>query len=148
MGTPGSKEQELLLAAISLDRTMDVRILEILAETVDWESLFRMAVQQGIFSLLYHRLMIMGESLVPVEVKARWNKVLQANLQHNLRRSWKMAQFVDLLAENEIECLVLKGPAIALQVYGELALRAFSDIDILIRQKDFSAVYDLLIQSG
>ena len=55
---------------------------------------------------------------------------------------------VNLLADNGVEHVVLKGPIFALQAYHNLSLRQFSDLDILIHPKDFPKVYDLLEASG
>jgi hypothetical protein len=62
--------------------------------------------------------------------------------------AWKLVQFVDFLSSKGIEIIVLKGPVFALQAFGDLAMRQYSDLDVLIHAEDFSTVYELLCQSG
>ena len=49
-------------------------------------------------------------------------------------------QAVDLLARHGVECVTIKGPAFAAQAYGDTALRASADVDLLVRRRDLAAV--------
>lgn len=141
-------EQELVLAAISLDQSGDDRLSKLLHSELEWSRLFEITIRHGIFPLFYTRIMPLAEKLIPSDELVRWNHTLNVSTQCNLRLAWKLVPCVDLLSENAVDSLVLKGPAYALQVYGELALRPYTDLDILIRPGEFSRVYDLLSQSG
>ena len=77
----------------------------------------------------------------------RWKALFHAHTQNNLRLTWKLVECTELLSNNGIECIVLKGPVYAIQAYGDLTLRQFSDLDILIHQVDFPKAYNLLEQS-
>jgi hypothetical protein len=141
-------EQELILACISLARSKEKRIYEILEGSLDWSRLFEIAAQQGIFPLIHRKLMALAETQIPPEDKIHWQKTSEDITKRNLRLTWKLVQFVELLSDHEIECVILKGPAFALQAYGDITLRQFSDLDILIHENDFPRVYDLLLQFG
>jgi hypothetical protein len=59
-----------------------------------------------------------------------------------------LLRILALLSENRIETVPFKGPALAVQAYGDLSLRTISDLDFLVHTKDFPAVYDMIIRSG
>ena len=92
--------------------------------------------------------MALAEKQIPLEEIKRWKELLKINTQKNLRLTWKLIKCVELLANNGIECVVLKGPIYAMQAYGAVTLRQYADLDILIHQIDFPKTYDLLEQSG
>ena len=71
-----------------------------------------------------------------------------ANTLRNLRLSQRLLQVIGLLEEARIECMAYKGPATALQAYGDTALRQFTDLDLLIHPEDFARVYAVLLQAG
>jgi hypothetical protein len=58
----------------------------------------------------------------------------------------ELIKIIHLLRENEIEALAFKGPALSQIAYGDITLRQFGDLDILIRKKDRSKMIALLIQ--
>jgi hypothetical protein len=53
-----------------------------------------------------------------------------------------------LLQEQGIPVLAYKGPALAMSVYGDLALRQYQDIDLVIRVRDLTKTMDLLMRRG
>jgi hypothetical protein len=60
--------------------------------------------------------------------------------------SAELIHIIKLLNENNIEALAFKGPALSQMAYGDITLRQFGDLDILIRKKDRSKMMDLLLQ--
>jgi hypothetical protein len=53
-----------------------------------------------------------------------------------------------MFESNGIPAIPYKGPALAGSVYGDLALRQFSDLDILVQKQDVLKARDLLVSSG
>ena len=51
-------------------------------------------------------------------------------------------------ARDGIRAVPFKGPALAEVAYGDIALRTFSDLDILVRERDILNVKELLIAGG
>jgi hypothetical protein len=141
-------EQKLVLACVSLDRGKDECIRDILKRELDWQYLSQIALQQGVFPLFYQRLKAAAERQIPSAEIAHYNHWFHANTQNCYRLSWKLIQFADLLSSKGIETIVLKGPVIALQAFGDIALRRYTDLDVLIHEEDFPRVYELLCQSG
>jgi hypothetical protein len=67
-------------------------------------------------------------------------------------RNYRLAkEAVDLtlfLQERGIPALAYKGPVVALAAYGDLALRQYQDIDLVIRRRDLLEAVDLLVRRG
>jgi len=60
----------------------------------------------------------------------------------------QLIKVLELLANAGIEAMPFKGPALAVQAYGDLSMRSFSDLDIVIHRRDFEKVYINLVKSG
>src|SRR5580698_3772432 len=67
-------------------------------------------------------------------------------------RNYRLAQEVfdlaSLLQEQRIPVLAYKGPVVAMAAYGDLALRQYQDIDLVIRDRDLPKTMDLLMHRG
>jgi hypothetical protein len=55
---------------------------------------------------------------------------------------------IELLSANGIAVIAFKGLALSIQAYGDLSLRNFCDLDLLIQTKDFHKIYDVLTSAG
>jgi len=143
-----SPEQELVLASIRLDRTMDTRIGELLQQELDWAGLLQYAHLHNVLPLLYERLKALGAERAHPEGLSRLKALNLRIAQRNLRLNHKLAAVIQLLSSHGIASVVFKGPVLALQAYGNLSLRTFEDLDILVHEEDIERLYDLLIQSS
>jgi Uncharacterised nucleotidyltransferase len=141
-------EFKLMRACISLDQRRDKRIYEILDITINWSRFYILSTQHGIFPICCKQLLSLKDAHLPPEAILKWEEAFETNTQNNLRLSWKLIHCLELLSKNGIESIVLKGPVFAIQIYRDITLRQFSDLDILIHQTDFSKVYEILLQSG
>jgi len=141
-------EQELVLNSIRLDRTKDGRICELLQNELNWPFVLQIAEYNRVLPLLYQSLKTVGQEHVPAEVMASMEQVYQANGRRTLRLALKLLHLQDLLNSQEIDCIPFKGPALAIQAYGDLYLRYFTDLDILVHKRDIPRIYYLLAESG
>ena len=57
-----------------------------------------------------------------------------------LKLSGEMENISELFMENNIRSLFLKGPVIALDLYGDVSLRTSKDLDILLSINDLDKV--------
>ena len=142
------KELELVITCISLDPLKEMRIDQILDNTLDWSKFMQIANQQGVLPICCQQVINHSDHRIQSDTIDSCNEIIRVNHQKNLRLAWKLVECVNLLADHGIEHVVLKGPIFAVQAYPNLSLRQFSDLDILIHPKDFSKVYDLLEASG
>jgi hypothetical protein len=140
-------EVELLLtcARASLNESRRARIKELGTEDLDWDYLLQLADRHGLQPLLHWHLNEVCAADVPERhvqsLRVAFQRVSALNifLTHELRR------LLSLFAENNITAVPYKGPALALQLYGNVALRQFSDLDIMVHPRDVLSARDLLL---
>jgi hypothetical protein len=59
-----------------------------------------------------------------------------------------LVELLELLASHGILAMPIKGPALAISAYGDLALREFGDLDIVVRPEEFDSALALLAGVG
>jgi len=72
----------------------------------------------------------------------------QAIACRNMLMSAELIRIMKLLETNGIEALAFKGPTLTQRLYGDITLRQFGDLDILIRKKDIYKIDALLKEQG
>lgn len=141
-------EQELLLWSIRVDHAKDHRIAEILITKIDWTYVRETAILHGIIPLLYKRLKEDMVNLVPPDELSELRTLFMANAVNNLRMTQQLIKVLDLLGEASVEAMPFKGPGLAVQAYGDLSMRSFCDLDILIHKDDLKKVCNILRATG
>jgi hypothetical protein len=126
----------------------DERIRELLHEHIDWTYLLRLASQHGLRPLLYRRLKATCPELVPHPHLEN----LRAHVQHTVARNMllqaELFELLRALASEGIPVLPHKGPVLAEAAYGNLSLREFTDLDIVVRRRDVARTTALLLAHG
>ncbi len=142
-------EQQVLLWCIRVDSAQDHLVRDRLARGLDWSRLLDTARDHGLLPLLHTRLSTLAGDAVPAEPRARLTSLYVTNALNNLRLLQRLLQVLTLLSQRGIPAIPVKGVSLALQAYGDVALRHFVDLDILIpRPDDFFAVYEALVEDG
>jgi hypothetical protein len=72
----------------------------------------------------------------------------RANAIRNLYLTAELLRLLRLLDAQGIRAVPLKGPALAQSLYGDLALREFGDLDVLVQETDLRKARDLLEAQG
>lgn len=143
-------EIELLLCCTRthIDEPNAERIKTLLQENIDWEYLIQIASRHGLLSLLYWSLKTTGSEFVP-QSQLNWlQDYFYSNNRHNFALTKELLKLLRLFEVNKITALPFKGPILAASLYGNVALRLISDLDILVHERDFSRSVDLLISQG
>jgi len=98
--------------------------------------------------LLYWHLHRVCPHTVPAAVLDDLRSRFQQNARRNLTLTAELRAVLELLANHRIAAIPYKGPMLASFVYGNLALRQFTDLDILVHKSDVLRAKDLLISRG
>lgn len=143
-------EVELLLRCTRtyINNTNAERIKTLLQEDVDWEYLLEIATRHGLTSLLYWNLKITGAEFIPQSQLSWLQNYFYINNRRNFALTKELLKLLQLFEDNKITALPFKGPILAASVYGNVALRLISDLDILVHERDFSRAVELLISQG
>src|SRR5260370_38643204 len=72
----------------------------------------------------------------------------QDNTRNSVQLTAELFRLLDLFAREGIQVLPFKGPTLAMAAYGNLALRQFTDLDLLIRKEDVLRARGILLENG
>lgn len=115
---------------------------------VDWGVVIQLADAHAVIPIVYPALKHETPSSIPeaaiTEVAARF----QANARNNLALTAELLKILALLAADRITAIPLKGPMLAFQAYGNLSLRTFSDLDLLVSRADVPRALRVLVANG
>lgn len=141
-----SPEAELLVCCVSTDFSANLaeQVKALTAKKLDWDLLLKMARIQNIRPLTYWRLKTICSDLVPEAVLSNLQVFFNRNLHRNLKATAELISILNLLGSQGITAIPYKGPALTTLAYGNLGLREFIDLDILVRTADVWRVRDLL----
>ncbi len=68
--------------------------------------------------------------------------------QRNMLMSAELLSIMKLLKVNDIEALAFKGPTLSQMAYGDITLRQYGDLDILIKEVDHPKMMDLMLKEN
>jgi Uncharacterised nucleotidyltransferase len=124
-----------------------VRNLVPQTDTLDWELVGHLALAHGVAPLL-HQAWKGAAGSIPLALLARLEQVRQQTLRYGVVGMWQRDDVVETLQRAGVPCLVLKGAALARYWYGDLSLRSFSDIDLLLALDDIDRGRQALLAAG
>jgi Uncharacterised nucleotidyltransferase len=139
-------EKQLLIACARrhMTRAAEERIREISAGRIDWEYLLRVAAENGALPLLSLHLPEISNSAFSSEQFEELKLAARAAGLRSLHLSAELVRVVEALCSEKIAVWPYKGPVIAMQAYGDLALRTFEDLDIIVLQRDIYRAHGVL----
>ena len=118
--------------------------LALLAAPLDWDKLYRQAVEQEIFPLVYQNLSDLGFPGVPAAVRDNLRHLVTRNCLRNTLLTSELRRVLELFNHAGIAAIPLKGLPLAESLYGEAALRVCSDIDVLVPRLQVNAALGVL----
>ena len=138
----------LACARTAVDDRQAAQITTLATAKLDWERLVYLGIGHGVVPLLHRSLSTIRPAGVPPGVLDRLRNEAQGIAGRNVVLATELVALLDLLSANGVTAMPYKGPALACQVYGDLHLRSFIDIDILVRQGDVFKVRTILTAHG
>ena len=114
-------------------------------------TLIGLANQHGVIPLVYKTLKKLDEKNLLNATGYMLHAFQDAYMQiarRNMLMSAELLRIMKLLEENGIEALAFKGPALAQQAYGDITMRQFGDLDILVNEEKIVAAGDILSAHG
>ena len=147
---PLRPEEDLLLccARTRVDAERAERISTLLVREIDWPYLLRLAHPHGVLPLLYRHLERLGGDRVPGVILDQLRERFVRNARSNLRLTGELLRLLQRFESHGISLVPLKGPVLAAALYGDLSLRPFRDLDLLVRKQDVASAKALLLADG
>lgn len=142
-------EEELILccARTSLDTEIEIKIGELIDNNVDWDMLITKASYHHLIPLLYLNLKNFEEK-VPEDVLDYMQNYFHINARKNLKLMGQLLKIIKVFKMNNISAIPYKGPLLAINIYRNLALRVFDDLDVFFEKDSLPIVKKILIQEG
>src|ERR1700752_175268 len=143
-------EHELLLCCARTEASAHIatRLRELAGNKIDWEYLFLLARRHSIVPLLYLQLERHASDLVPPEHLNQLKKRYLENVARNALLTAELCRVIGLFAGAGIDAIPYKGPVLALFAYGNIALRRFVDLDVIVRKSDVLKAREILLAEG
>jgi hypothetical protein len=108
---------------------------------IDWDYFYNLAEWHGLRPLAFRQLKIQKPpGLGPKQFSRWWASQLQTTAG-NLSKLLELERIVRSLAEVGVSAIPFKGPTLALQLFGDVTLREFDDLDLLVRVEDIPVAY-------
>jgi hypothetical protein len=128
------------------EKTEQIRTL--IRNGIDWSFLIEAAVRHGLVPALYKQFESNQMDEVPQDALIRLRDDFRKNALWNLGRTRELFKLLDLFAAKGIRAIPYKGPILAQQVYGDLSLRQFDDLDIFVHKEDVLRTKKVLLTEG
>jgi hypothetical protein len=139
-------QQEILrlCARKAMDAEPRERLGTLIRSLDDFDGLIAASAAHGITPLLCQHLESAAGGSMPVGWRDRLRAEFQRNSRRNLFLTVELFKVLDAFEACGIRAIPHKGPALAAQAYGDIALRQFNDLDLVLRQSEIPAAHDVL----
>ncbi|SEC07680.1 nucleotidyltransferase family protein [Paenibacillus sp. GP183] len=143
------KELTLLLSIMKMEKgeSLPSHIKQWVDE-IDWDYFLTLVSHHRVYPVIYKKLRNIDETWIPNYVIQTLRIDYQKNTFQMLQLSAEMENLCKLFSEPNIRCLILKGPVLAADLYGDISLRTSRDLDILIPIYDLDHAEELLGRLG
>ena len=116
---------------------------------IDWNIFLKKARNEGVSPLVFSRLPGLAEHYdIPEYVAEELKKDYYLSATKNALIFEELKKVLGLFNQSKLQIIVMKGAALAETIYGNLALRPMSDIDLLVKKEDLHQVDELLKKLG
>ncbi|MEZ4747626.1 MAG: nucleotidyltransferase family protein [Calditrichia bacterium] len=115
---------------------------------LNWQHVLYLAKRHRLTAILHGYLTSHPEMQPPELLTKALNSYCLAQTRQHLLKAGELRQIITATQSNGITIIPYKGPVFGETAYGSLALREFSDLDLLVQPKDLPAVTDILSKQG
>lgn len=144
LATDFSRELKLLISIITDGCDKDKELLR----NIQWGEFLDLTEHHRLFPIVYKKLKNQSLYPVPSQVLLTLEAWYKRNTFHMLHLCAEMEMVSRWFLEKEVECLFLKGPLLANEIYGNTSMRTSKDLDILIKLSDLEKVNQILLENG
>jgi hypothetical protein len=113
-------------------------------EKLDWEEMLQISFRHKVFPLVYKAV----NKFIPVKYQALYDQKYFDILKNKKIWMLELDRILKLAEQNNIDVVLLKGPALAKIIYDNIYDRQFGDIDLLVKETDMIKMYYLLHDIG
>lgn len=141
-------EHELLLLCAHRGSPPAIRerVAALARSANDWDYLLLLARRHALLPLLYKGLE--NADGVPADFRAKLREEFRKNATRNTLLAGELTRLARLFEAEGLPLLAYKGPALALAAFGDITLRRYVDLDVIVRHGDARRAGELLQTLG
>lgn len=114
----------------------------------DWHGFTALVDRHRANPLVHMRLQRVAADIVPDAVLQQLRLRREQNLRRVLGMTSELVRLLNLFTAESIPAIPLKGPVLALQLYGDIGLRQMRDLDVLVEPDKIDLADRLLQEQG
>jgi len=114
------------------------KIIEIQRKSLDWDLFLRKSRENGISAVIYSKLKEIKKDCpyIPSFIFIELKKDYFLNATKNTLIFEELGKVLETFRKAGLQAIVLKGAVLAEKMYGNLALRPMTDVDLLVKKED------------
>jgi hypothetical protein len=150
MGITTSPETAVLVngARLNVDAERARAMAARLRAGINWDLLVTRARRHGLVPLLHRNLQKVDTRAAPVDALQKLESVAELMRANNLIMAAELLTALRVLERAGVIAVPYKGPALAAYLTGDMSLRQFADLDLLVHPRDMSRARDVLIEQA
>lgn len=145
-----SAEWQLLLACARtrLTPAQQEQIAALVPTVTNWPGFLQLVDRQAVTPLVWRSLTSGREINLPETVHVGLRQRVEHNTYQALLLAAELARLVRRFEQAGIRVIPLKGPVLAVQLYGDLALRQAGDLDLFVDPQRFDEAERIVLELG
>jgi hypothetical protein len=120
----------------------------LLQADLDWNYLLQAAARHGVWPLLLHHLEPLPADCIPATVRETLREAVRGYSVHAQKHVGILHQLLEAFRASGLDLIPYKGPVLGARLFGDFALRQFSDLDLLVRREEAQAASACLQAQG
>jgi len=145
---PDAVASLLLCTRTPVDGDMAKRVLALARSEPEWEALLTAANEHSVMPVFCKNLEAYAGEALASSWRQRFNEEFLRNSCRNLALTAELFRLLEAFESHGVCASPYKGPVLAAQAYKDVALRQFSDLDIMVPQRQIAAAHDALLGLG
>lgn len=141
-----SKELKLLL--LLMKTSIHKKVNSEWFTGINWSHFLELVRHHRVYPIIFKSLKETSKDWIPPHILEALRQEYHRNTFMMLHLSGEMEQVSRLFSEHKIRPLFLKGPVIAVDLYGDVSLRTSCDLDVLVPIDDLGRTEELLVNLG
>ena len=134
-------------ASVEVNENLQNILISSSKQVVDWDFVITFSIHNNLIAFVYINTSKYCSEFVPEEILKKLKGYYIGILSRNLFLTGALLKILELFNKNDIFAVPFKGPVLAESIYKDVALRTFSDLDILISKNDAIKTYKLLLEN-
>lgn len=141
------RQAQILLTVANTSGTPPIEessLAQLCGDHSDWDAAIKLAAEHGMLTHLYRAV----DGHVPGDFGQSLKDMYRRHTFRNMASIRQLLSLVGKCQSEQIPVLPFKGPVLSLQAHGDVALRSYGDLDVLLRKVDYRRVCQILESFG